>query len=99
YIGTGETNNSTDSFYGTGIYKSTDAGKTWTLVTDNTDPNNPINPFDGKGISKIVIDPTSPLNNRTLYVAAGDGGIGANETQRVNLSGLGNTNPNNQFTL
>ncbi|MFO0880161.1 MAG: Ig-like domain repeat protein [Gemmataceae bacterium] len=33
YIGTGETNNSPDSFYGTGIYRSTDGGVNWTLVT------------------------------------------------------------------
>ncbi len=33
YIGTGETNNSSDSYYGTGIYRSTDAGVHWTLVS------------------------------------------------------------------
>src|SRR5207253_10570726 len=33
YLGTGEANNSADSFYGTGVYKTTDAGQTWTLVS------------------------------------------------------------------
>ncbi|MCI0680877.1 MAG: hypothetical protein L0Y71_02135 [Gemmataceae bacterium] len=35
YIGTGETNNSIDSFYGSGIYRTIDSGKTWTLVSNN----------------------------------------------------------------
>jgi fibronectin-binding autotransporter adhesin len=33
YLGTGETNNSPDSFYGTGIYVSRDAGVTWRVLT------------------------------------------------------------------
>src|SRR5262249_61381988 len=33
FMGTGEGNNSTDSFYGTGVYKSTDRGQTWTPPT------------------------------------------------------------------
>jgi autotransporter-associated beta strand protein len=33
YLGTGETDNAVDSFYGTGLYKSTDAGQTWSLVS------------------------------------------------------------------
>ena len=45
YLGTGETNNSGDSFYGTGIYKSTDSGRTWNLVTN---PGG-INPLDCAG--------------------------------------------------
>src|SRR5204863_246469 len=33
YLGTGETNNSPDSYYGTGLYKSIDGGIHWTLMT------------------------------------------------------------------
>ena len=32
YLGTGETNNSADSYYGTGIYVSHDAGATWSVL-------------------------------------------------------------------
>jgi len=51
WVGTGEANNSRSSYWGNGIYKSTDAGRTWThaglddshhigrLVTHPTDPN------------------------------------------------------------
>ena len=35
YIGTGETNNSNDSYYGTGIYRSVDGGYHWTLVAND----------------------------------------------------------------
>jgi autotransporter-associated beta strand protein len=84
YLGTGETNNSPDSYYGTGVYESTDAGATWTLVTDNvTTPGTPINPFYGKGISKIIVS-----NAGTLYVASGDGGSGKNEVQTFQFNGF-----------
>src|SRR5688572_9927222 len=51
WLGTGEANNSRSTYWGDGIYKSTDAGKTWTnsglhdshhigrIVTHPTDPN------------------------------------------------------------
>ena len=32
YLGTGENDNSGDSFYGTGIYETTNAGQTWSLL-------------------------------------------------------------------
>lgn len=177
YIGTGEANNSSDSYYGTGIYKSVDSGQTWSLVTgkqiqtvtvsggggsstfrlsfdgvqtsamnvgasETTVENNlnglstiqgrgtvdvtktgnvykieflgglatteipllvgsgtsgarvsvvstsPFNPFAGKGISKIIIDSQTSANDRTLYVASGDGGVGADEVQRLRFSGI-----------
>jgi autotransporter-associated beta strand protein len=60
YLGTGEANGSVpglsvspDSFYGTGVYESTDAGATWTLLT-NSDGTNPL---FGLAVSKIVVDP------------------------------------------
>jgi autotransporter-associated beta strand protein len=183
YIGTGEANNSSDSFYGTGVYKSTDAGRTWSLVTGQsvqtitvkpgtaatetftltfngvttaalgatptaataaqvqtalnglssiggvggsvtvtggggapyvvtfggtlattsllisatgtpapgatggptvaTAVTNFANPFVGKGISKIIVDPNIPTR---LYVADGDGGVNANEVQTFNFA-------------
>lgn len=92
YFGTGETNNATnlsplgglnnasDSFYGTGVYKSVDSGKTWTLLIDDTpDPGTGFtqadaipqssNPLYGLGVSKISVDPFDP---HVIYVATGD---------------------------
>ncbi len=57
YVGTGEANNQRSSYWGDGVYKSTDAGKTWTHVglrgTDH--------------IGRIVVHPTNPDR---VYVAA-----------------------------
>ena len=57
YLGTGESNNSRTMYYGDGIYKSTDAGKTWTNMGLK----------DSHHIARIVIHPTDP---NTVYVAA-----------------------------
>ena len=77
FYGTGEINNANDSFSGTGIYRSTDSGRTWTLIT-NADGSNPIL---GQSVSKIVVQPpirfalpgqlpvTYPL---TIYAATSD---------------------------
>ncbi|HZY90739.1 MAG TPA: S8 family serine peptidase, partial [Gemmataceae bacterium] len=65
YAGTGESNNSGDSFYGRGVLKSTDGGATWSLL------NNAGN-FDRQVISKIAVSPTDP---NTLYVAVAGGGV------------------------
>ena len=35
YLGTGETNTSSDSYYGTGIYRSLNGGITWSLITND----------------------------------------------------------------
>ncbi len=57
WVGTGENNSSRSSYAGTGIYKSTDQGKTWNYVglgeTQHT--------------GKIIIDPDDP---NTVWVAA-----------------------------
>jgi photosystem II stability/assembly factor-like uncharacterized protein len=57
WVGTGEANNSRSSYWGDGIYKSTDAGKTWTNVGL---------PNSGH-IGRVLIHPTNP---DIVYVAA-----------------------------
>jgi hypothetical protein len=62
YAGTGESNNSYDSFYGSGILKSTDGGASWTLLGNSI--------FGGQAIASIVVE---PADSNTVYVAdAGD---------------------------
>ncbi|WP_236032871.1 WD40/YVTN/BNR-like repeat-containing protein [Algoriphagus pacificus] len=57
WVGSGEANNSRSSYWGDGIYKSTDAGKTWkNMGLPET-----------HHIGRIVIDPS---NSDVVYVAA-----------------------------
>ena len=57
WVGTGEANTRQSSSWGDGVYKSTDAGKTWTNMGLK----------DTRSIGRIVIDPT---NADVVYVAA-----------------------------
>jgi photosystem II stability/assembly factor-like uncharacterized protein len=57
WVGTGENNNQNNAIYGDGVYKSEDAGKSWT----NTGLKN------SEHIGGIVIDPN---NSNVVYVAA-----------------------------
>ena len=57
WVGTGEANNSRTSYYGDGIYKSTDGGKTWS----NTGLK------ESHHIGRIIIHPGDP---ETVWVAA-----------------------------
>ena len=57
WLGTGENNNQRSVAFGDGVYKSTDAGKTWTRAgLENSEH-----------IGEILID---PRNSNTVYVAA-----------------------------
>lgn len=56
WVGTGEANNRQSASFGDGIYKSTDAGKTFTKMGLE----------DSQTIARIVIDPKDPNN---VYVA------------------------------
>ncbi|HYV99383.1 MAG TPA: hypothetical protein VE967_18135 [Gemmatimonadaceae bacterium] len=57
FVGSGEGNNSRSTYYGNGVYKSTDAGKTWKNVgLEKTNH-----------IGRIVIHPTNP---NIVFVAA-----------------------------
>jgi Sortilin, neurotensin receptor 3, len=58
WVGTGEANPRNSVSWGDGLYKSTDAGKTWTHLDDLRDTHH---------IGRIVIHPKDP---DTVYVAA-----------------------------
>ena len=57
WVGTGEANDRNTSAWGNGVYRSTDAGHTWTHV----------GLADSRVIARIAVHPTDP---RTAYVAA-----------------------------
>jgi hypothetical protein len=70
YAGTGEPNGSSDSEAGIGLFKSTDGGHTWSLVTGSTATNAPCAEDSGatstcpvalnRSIGAIAVDPTDP---------------------------------------
>ena len=77
-VGTGETDSSFDSYYGLGILRSADAGKSWTLISsDSTGTRS----FAGFGFSKIAFSSV----NLNLAVAAAAGAA------KGGLEGLENT--------
>ncbi len=61
YFGSGELNYSSDSYYGDGVYKSTDAGSSWTKMVGTS---------VGSYISQIAVDPT---NSSVLYLSSDNG--------------------------
>ena len=77
YVGTGETNQPNNSGAGTGLYRSTNGGDTWTRVsTMITDPAVSPDPIDftaTRGIAGVVVDPASP---QTVYVATASAMLG-----------------------
>ena len=70
WVGSGEANNRQSASWGNGVYKSTDAGRTWTHVGLD----------DTQAIGRIVIHPTNP---DVVYVAAVGHLWGANEQRGV----------------
>jgi hypothetical protein len=69
-VGTGETNSSADSYYGLGILRSIDAGKSWTLIES---ANGGARPFRGLGFAKIAFSSDSP---NIVVVAAASASVG-----------------------
>ncbi len=70
WVGTGEKNSLRSQYWGDGVYKSTDGGRTWTKM----------GLADSRAIGRIVIHPTSP---DTVYVAALGHLWGANNERGV----------------
>jgi photosystem II stability/assembly factor-like uncharacterized protein len=70
YVGTGEPDMRDSIAFGDGMYKSSDAGKTWKHIgLENT-----------KQIGRIIVDPKNP---NTVFVAALGNGYGANPDRCV----------------
>ncbi|MFZ2873230.1 MAG: hypothetical protein WAZ94_01970 [Phycisphaerales bacterium] len=63
YAGTGEANFANHSRYGVGIYKSIDAGATWTRLAQDA--------FSGRCISRIIVDPALPTRVYAAVTRAG----------------------------
>jgi autotransporter-associated beta strand protein len=69
YLGTGEADNSIDSFAGTGVYRSADGGHTWQLLQGPTTETGGANPLNGLAVSQIIVDPFNP---NMIFVATSD---------------------------
>ena len=84
YAGTGEQDNSGDSYYGAGVLRSMDGGATWDSLGEEAF----VRPNGGSAkISRVVIDPNSPevvyvASNLGLYKSSDRG-----ETWELKLSG------------
>ncbi|MDQ2818267.1 MAG: hypothetical protein M3T49_08710 [Candidatus Eremiobacteraeota bacterium] len=70
YVGSGEADMRSDITYGNGVYKSADAGKTWTHIGLD----------DSRQIGRIIVDPRDP---RRLFVAALGHAYGPNAQRGV----------------
>jgi len=66
-VGTGETNSSSDSYYGLGMLRSADGGQSWQLI--GQDSATPAHKFAGIGFSQIAFSTNTP----SLVIAAAAG--------------------------
>jgi hypothetical protein len=82
--GTGDPNDATDSFYGSGILRSADSGLTWTLVQQSQDHASGPHSFTGLGISGFAWSSTSPDTVVAAVSQAAEGTL-------VNASDTGNS--------
>ncbi len=67
FVGSGEGNRSGDTYYGAGLYKTTDGGATWRVIggpTSTLAPQRPV--FVNAAIPSIAIDPVTP---NVIFVA------------------------------
>jgi hypothetical protein len=82
-VGTGETNGSSDSYYGLGILRSADGGSTWAEIQSAATGQS----FLGIGFSKIAFSTLTP--SLVVAATAGDNGLCLGEE----AAGAGNTGP------
>ena len=66
YLGSGEANNSRSSYWGDGVYRSTDAGETWTNIGL---------PESHDHIGRIVVHPTDPYYYGQIIIDPNDSDV------------------------
>jgi hypothetical protein len=82
--GTGETDNSGDSYYGLGMLRSTDGGQTWSLISGTVDGKL----FHGVGFAKIAFSTDNPNLVVAAAAAAPEAAEVAAETQAPTDRGI-----------
>ncbi|MBL8206086.1 MAG: hypothetical protein JNM09_17755 [Blastocatellia bacterium] len=85
FVGSGEGNRSGDSYYGAGLYKTTDGGATWRVIAGPNSTLAPTKPvFVNAAITRIAIDPVTPnvvfVSTTFGGTAAASGGVGTVES-------------------
>jgi hypothetical protein len=81
YVATGEANNGADSYYGSGIFRSSDLGSTWSLSACNYS-------FLKAAFTRMAVVPNA-VSSPTIFAAAGLGftaGRGDPDFQKTNAS-------------
>jgi hypothetical protein len=81
YVGTGEQNGSGDSEAGVGLYKSTNLGKSWSLVPGSLAVAN------GRSIAQVAVDPVDP-NHIFIGTAVARHGSSSSNGGRVTPPGV-----------
>src|SRR5579872_2458497 len=66
YVGTGEGNNSVDSLYGAGLFKSSDLGQNWTSL-------GPSGTFDRGAFTSLAIDTTTTPGTPRIFAGVTNG--------------------------
>jgi hypothetical protein len=80
YVGTGEPNHSGDSYYGVGLLKSSDGGKSWTTLGASY--------FASSAISSVVVSPGNPnrlLVSTTYAYCCGEWGFPIENTNGIGI--------------
>jgi len=68
-VGTGEADNSADSYFGLGILRSADGGNTWTLISTANSSNGTL-PFSGLGATRMAFSTASGQTGTVVAIMA-----------------------------
>ena len=90
--GTGDPNDVLDSYYGAGILRSTDSGKTWSLITQTSDVEDGLGAIDlgfaGEGFSGFAWSTVNPQMVVAAVTASYEGDVVDANQPALNCEGL-----------